>query len=692
MGKRILAGIMALFLLISSGCGAAEVSDDGAVNPDLARGNKWLDSDLIGSVSEGDEIRPQDDFAASANKEWITTSGIRNRYFDQITMIVDEKKVALLDDDSLTGKGALELKKYASLAGDWEARNKDGVEPLRPYLEAIEDISDLNSLYSWITDPVKNPLGLGIVSVDMSSAGLRAYPDEYSVYYSQPDFSLGAPNNYVNLTNDYEAKEIADQKTTYILSRLGYGDEEIGKILKENYDMEKKLAKCIPPDNDDDDAELDMTDSYEDILAAAGSYPLDEYMRSRGYENIKHMLGEIRYLKKASKLCTEGNVQKMKSMFIVGYVLGTGRYLDREAYDKFKEIDKSRTTQEIPEYEDETAKENSILTGYIGDSALVAAMDELYLDKYIEPESADELIQMTKDIIDTYRTEIFPNEEWLSEDGKKKCLDKLDAIVLNVIYPDFSGVDYTDLNIVSKEDGGSFLEAEFESDRFLSRRLGEKAGGKYDRSLWFPFDTANSTTITNATYSPRNNSINIYAGILEDPAYHPGMSKEELLSGIGAIVGHEITHGFDTSGVRYDKNGMRDNWLPEEDQQAFNDKADNVASYYSKIEPYKASGSYDGDNVKAEATADMGGLRVTLKMASHIDGFDYDSYFRHYALLWAAQYSLRHEEYYFKDDEHPIGYLRVNIGLQQFDEFMDTYDIKSGDGMYLEEKKRISVW
>ncbi len=379
-------------------------------------------------------------------------------------------------------------------------------------------------------------------------------------------------------------------------------------------------------------------------------------------------------------------------MFTVGYLLGCGKYLDREAYDTFTELEKPRSSQEIADHKDETTKENERLCEFISESALIAAMDKLYLDAYILPETAAELTEMTEDIIDVYRTEIFPNEEWLSEEGKKTCIEKLDAITLNIIYPDFSSVDYSDLYITPKEEDGTFLDAYLTSCRFLEQTKAKRAARTFDRNEWYPFNAELSTTITNSCYIRTANSINIYAGILEDPAYHLGMSKEELYSGIGAIVGHEISHGFDSGGVQYDKDGKKDQILSDADEQAFNDRADLVAGYYTSIQPYKGSGIYEGSNVKVEATADMGGLKALLTLAKRIDNFDYDLFFRHYALLWSAQNGMEEEQWYFKNDEHPLSFLRINVGVQQFDEFYETYNVAPDDGMYLEKAKRIAVW
>ena len=170
------------------------------------------------------------------------------------------------------------------------------------------------------------------------------------------------------------------------------------------------------------------------------------------------------------------------------------------------------------------------------------------------------------------------------------------------------------------------------------------------------------------------------------------MSYEEKLGGIGTVIGHEITHGFDSAGAQYNKEGAEEYWMPLEDQMAFNDKCDMVAQYFTTIRPFPGSGPCDGRKIKEEATADMGGIRSTLAVAEKHENFNYDTYFRQYAAIWAEAVGPETEQAAFESDVHPLSYLRVNVTLQQFDEFRETYGIQEGDGMYLAPDQRIAVW
>ncbi|MCR5304598.1 MAG: hypothetical protein K6E33_08560, partial [Lachnospiraceae bacterium] len=235
-------------------------------------------------------------------------------------------------------------------------------------------------------------------------------------------------------------------------------------------------------------------------------------------------------------------------------------------------------------------------------------------------------------------------------------------------------------------------EAYYETSRFRMKHAAELSVSPYSRDYWDPLNIYVCTTVTNAMYRADTNGIYIFAGICEEPVYSKDFSYEEKLGGLFAIVGHEITHGFDKNGAMYDKTGKKNSWLPEEDQMRFNDLNDKVARYYTQLSPYPASGMYDGSMVNAEATADMGGLRVTLYMASLKPDFDYDRYFKQFATVWRTNVPLEKEKESFESDVHPLAFYRVNVGVQQFDEFYETYDVKETDNMYLAPEKRIKVW
>ena len=679
MKKKLLALFLACTVFVTTGCGG--MSTDSP---------HWIDSSISGNVTADTEVSLKNDFAAAANQNYYSSGESDGRTIINIARMVTDRKRAMLTDASVSGKGIEEVRKFAALAEDYEGRNALGVTPLEPYIRSIESLSSVEEFYAWIADPDSNPLGVSPVEV-AGSGRSQVDPSSYFVLIGNTRFTLlrqnGSSDAYFNMNEaDLEKMVMVDEKVTCVLKQMGYTDDQIQKILDDTWQVEKTLANLV---DDSLTEEENMTFTREEIAYIQGDFPLTDYLDNWGYGACNHFLADARYLKAVDNVCSR-YLEKMKSMMIVKYVLSLGKYLDENTALAFEQIEVPRGVMLEPDERTEDQKADDRLFGeQIGSTALVAALNEAYLETYISPDVYDRLYSMTSDIIDVYR-DIFANEPWLSEEGKALCLEKLNAITIHVVFPDKG--DYSNLNIVPAEKGGNFLEAALAVKKFEVRKSASLSAEKVNLERWDPYTTMLSTTQTNSFYYPTLNGIYICAGILGDPVFTPEMSDEQMLAGIGTVVGHEITHGFDANGVQYDKNGIKQTWLPEKDRSAFSDRTIKVSSFYSGLTPFQGSGPYNGTRVQVEATADMGGMKAVLELASRTENFDYDSFFRQFARVWSSQISYDYERYLFEYDVHPLDYLRINVTLAQYDEFTKTYDIHEGDGMFIPEGKRVKVW
>ena len=680
MKSRILAIVCVMALLLSA-CGRVAAADQPG-------NGKWRVSDIAGSVAASEKIRLQDDFAAAKNSGFIVNAKVGDSSFTSATLTVLDRKKEILN--SLPDEGeAGELKKFAAFAADWEQRDREGAEPVRKYVEAIEEISSLEELSAYFCDREKNPFCLGVLMPGQSGQFTQD-PTVTSLQLAGPDLSLGEDSEYFSLSSaGLEARESTNRMTQHVLGKLGYDAGSVNRILKDNYRFEKKLAGCIQYLPKSKTEEMLMT--RDECVAAAEGYPLEEILDAWGAPEDGSYYFNTLTGDRIINLYTESNLQEIKGMLIVHLVRKAAHYLDRETYELEKELQKSRLTEPLKNtpYPEEVQEAQILFGDYIRNSACGPILDRLYVDRYVDEGTVRDLTQITEDIIEEFSV-LFKEEEWLSEEGQQRCIEKLDAIEVHVAVPDFDMMDWSSLSIAPKENGGTFFEAALASGRCLREQTFSLCALPNDRSKWNP--AAVSTTDVNAFYMAGTNGIYILAGVLTEPVYSPEMSLEQKLAGIGTVVGHEITHGFDKNGARYDKDGLENTWLPFSDQMEFSNRCDKVAEYYRTIRPFKGGPAYEGSRVSGEVTADLGGLRVTLSIASGIQDFDYDAYFSQYTAMWADSCQEDIARSCFETDEHPLGYLRVNAGLQQFEEFHSTYGVKEGDGMYLEKDKRIPVW
>ena len=169
------------------------------------------------------------------------------------------------------------------------------------------------------------------------------------------------------------------------------------------------------------------------------------------------------------------------------------------------------------------------------------------------------------------------------------------------------------------------------------------------------------------------------------------MSTEEHYAGIGTVIGHEISHAFDTNGAQFDASGSLNNWWTEADYNAFLTRAQKLIDYYDAM---TAFGGYhvQGGNIQTEAIADLAGVKCMLGLLDQREDVDYRAFFEAYAKLWARLNTREMEYFCLMQDTHPLHYLRVNVSVQQFDQFLEAFDITEGDGMYLAPADRILVW
>lgn len=695
--RSVTAAILAAVTAISlTACGSGSGDLSGAPG-----GGKWVDSDVVGTVTESSEIRLQDDFAAAVNQDWILNATYdpkkqtEQSALNEAGDLVLERFLAILDDENVTGANAELLRKFRDLSMDWDERNRLGVEPLRKYLDEIENISSIEDLTDYQASMERNPFGLGLMmpkSVEPQDKDVSLN----TLKVSPPAYSLGDKSMYLDFNaSTLAAKERNDAIVTHFLSRLGYEDSEIKRILKESYSLETTLARSENDYTAHETFNIVQTDR-EKITQYLNGYPLLEIIDGRGYSDCNSFNVDVMFLSGLAGLYNEQHLSEIKSFFIVKTINSTYLFYDEESLEfVMKEgVSKTKKSTGYNMPSKEAFFRNDMTNG-----AFLPAMEQLYLDYYVDDEKIAEYTQITNDLIEAYHV-IINEEEWLSDETKQAAIEKLDAMAIHVLRPD-NVADYSGVNIKSYEEGGTLLDAMVEGVKFYTRHLNETAAEvRSDRYFWDIYDNSSTTTEINAFYMPARNAIFICAGwtVIPEVLYGDDPSYEQILGTVATVVGHEISHGFDADGSQFDKNGrvydddgMQIDWMAAEDRSHLYERAGQLSSYYSLAKPIPGKSNVSGELVKNEAMADMGGLKATLALAKKQADFNYDEFFRAYAGLWRKQI-IEEYELLQMSDVHPLNFYRINIGLQQFDEFIETYGIEPGDGMYLAPERRVNVW
>ena len=323
--------------------------------------------------------------------------------------------------------------------------------------------------------------------------------------------------------------------------------------------------------------------------------------------------------------------------------------------------------------------------------SLSDAFGQLYVEKYFPASSKEKMVEMVGNL-QTALGERIASLDWMSDETKAKAQEKLGTFIVKVGYPD-TWMDYTALDIQDDSYWANICRV----NRFGHEDMMKDEGQPVDRTEW-----GMSPQTVNAYYNPTTNEICFPAAILQPPFFNPEADDAVNYGGIGVVIGHEMTHGFDDQGRNYDKDGNISAWWTEEDEEKFNARAKVLVDQYDKIvvlDSLHADGSYTlGENI-----ADQGGLLVshqaymnTLKgkeTPADIDGFTHNQrFYLGYANLWAQNVRPQEIIRRTKTDVHSLGKWRVNGALRNIDDFYTAFDIKEGDAMYMAPEERINIW
>ena len=304
-----------------------------------------------------------------------------------------------------------------------------------------------------------------------------------------------------------------------------------------------------------------------------------------------------------------------------------------------------------------------------------------YGEKYFGEAAKQDIIDIVKQIVATYQKRIAANDI-LEQATKDKAILKLNKMGLKMAYPDRVEAIYDKLVFDKSKslfDIVLSLKAIRMADNF------SKLSEEVDRSHW-----AMPGHMVNACYDPFVNDITFPAAILQPPFYSIHQTRSENLGGIGAVIGHEISHAFDSNGAKCDELGNLNNWWTKADERKFSKKVNAMIKQFDGIElPW---GTVNGKFTVSENIADNGGMAVTLDIMSQTEGVSFEEYFTNWAKVWCLKAKPEYQALLLQVDVHGPAYLRTNMPPRNFPEWYDTFRVKKSDGMYLAPSKRVVIW
>ena len=679
--KKILGIILTLAMVTS--LGAPVLADE----PDYTTGTPWLECDLEGNVTADTPSSLKDHFALYVNKDKILSLEIQagmsegGTQADLALQNVEDTK-AMFSGEAPTEHDAKLAYDLFWLMMDWDSRNEAGVAPLKKVTDRIDAIDSIDALNAYFLEtPVEDLhslLYLVASTADMADSSRNILVTVNSSLLLDDSAEYSKLTDYGKMTKD--ADTVLLQK---MLVKLGYSEEEAQQKIDNCFAYETAVSSTIATNEEQKSADYTSKKynvySRDELKDLQGKVPVLELFEHFGYpEADRYMVISPGFLTKLDELYTDENLSLFKDYLIVHTVDKNVSSLDKECYDWALERSEalSGSSSSLPDEDIFASKVSAKLKWPVA---------RLYSETYLKQEDKDRISALVDEIIDAYH-DVIGEAEFLSEDTRAKAIEKLDALKKNVLFPDdWSKYECGELNFASKDDGGSLWEALRSIDAY---EIGEKVkeySEPIDKDKW----AATPNTVNCFNYQ-QSNTIYIMGAYCRGVLYSTDMSDEELYGKMGWVIGHEISHSFDSTGAQYDKDGNLASWWTEDDYNAFLALNEKLANYYNNMHPWEGQNFY-GNIMTGEACADMGGMRVMLRIAADREDFDYDVFFRSLAEVWFSKHTLQ-KAYQIINDTHPMGYLRINATLQQFDEFLNFYGITEGDGMYLAPEDRVAIW
>ena len=629
-------------------------------------------------------VRPGDDFYDYATAGWRASHPIPDDYsrygvFDKLRLDNDNKIKSLVEDiagrrheyDSIEQK----IGTFYNVAMDDKKLNADGIGPVAADLAAIDAIKDRKDLPAFLGKfhKIAGPFWDYEVGPDMK--------DSATYIFGIGQSGIGLPER--DYYFDSESGEIREKYKKYLSDLLVRFDID-GDAAK-IYALEERLARAHHTKEKLREPEANYHKfSYADFKKRFAGFDWDSYFGALGAHPAHIDVGQPAAVDEALKIMRTADVADIKLYLKRVLIGGASVFLDDATYELTFDF-YNRTMGGQPSPKPRWRRALSIL-----DQSLGEAVGQVYVKKYFPPEAKARMVQLVENLRAAY-AERIRDLDWMSDDTKQRALEKLGTFHAKIGYPD-QFRDYSKLKVSDD----SYWENIKRVDAFEDEYWLEKIGGPVDRSLWLMTPQA-----VNAYYWSQTNEICFPAGILQPPFFDPSADDAFNYGAIGSVIAHEMTHGFDDQGRKFDKDGNMKDWWTTSDASSFESRAKVMQEFFNRIEVAPGVNA-NGEFTLGENLADYGGLVIAFT-AFQIAAKNAPSetigeltpdmrFFVAYAITEAGNIREAEVLQRTKTDPHSLGRWRVNGILPHVGAWYDAFGIGSQNKLYLPPDARVNIW
>lgn len=645
-------------------------------------------------------VKPGNDFFRYVNGTWSDNTEIpsdRTRWgsFDELRQNTDIDALNILkaavantnlDPNSDQAKA---VNMYLTFL-DFEARDKAGIDPIRQDLAKINKLKSTKDVVNLQKELIATGNSLGYYGIYVSS---DAKDSNKNVIYVSPG-SIGLPDRDYYVSQDADSKEKREKYVAHVSRMLQFlevpkaeADKQAAKVLA----LETKMAEARL----DRVARRDRRNTYNPMTVAelkklTPSVDWAAYLKAAGLANVDQVIVSMpNYMKALESIFKTASIDDLKAYMRWTLINKSSNVLttaiDQADFDFY-----SKTLQGAVAQRPNEERALQVVNGTVGE-----ALGKLYVEQKFPAEAKEKAKDMIENVMVAFENRV-DRLPWMTKATKEGAKEKIRKFTVKIGYPD-QWKDYSKLEIKSPKNGGSYYT---NSKNVGAWRFAENIadyGKPVDKTRW-----GMSPQTVNAYFNPANNEIVFPAAILQPPFYDYKADEAVNYGGIGAVIGHEISHAFDDSGSRYNAEGNLENWWTDEDLKQFTQLGGSLADQYSQLEPLPGI-FVDGKFTLGENIGDLGGvqaaydgLQIFLNKNGNpglIDGFTPEQrFFISWGTIWRTKSRDEAIKNQVKTDPHAPGMYRAYVPLQNVEQWYQAFDIKEGDKLYIAPEQRVKIW
>ena len=636
-------------------------------------------------------VSPGDNFADYVNGTWYKNTKIPadKASYGAFDLLYDQSQKdvkAIIEDaakgDNADGSDKQKIGDYFDSFMNRKDRDAKGIKPIQPDLKAIDLIANYTDLANYFG--ISNRTGVTVpISIFVSQDSKN--PNEYALTTWQSGINLPEREYYTSTDakmTDIRKKYLAHIEKMLQLCNIENPTENATKVMA----LETAIASSHMKKEDTRDV-VKLYNKYNtaDLKTLMPDFDWKAMLKTAGMDKEKTIIiSQVENTKSLNNIIKNTPLDTWKIYLKWGLINRNANRLN-SALDKQDFEFYSKTLYGVEKPEEDWKRGVNAVNGALGEM-----VGKVYVEKHFSPEAKERMVTLVKNLLKAY-TESIKKLDWMSAATKKQALAKVDKFMIKIGYPD-TWRDYSALRVSKNDLYGNAVRA----NEFVYKRELDKLGKPVDRTEW-----GMTPQTVNAYYNPSLNEIVFPAAILQPPFFDLKADDAVNYGGIGAVIGHEIGHGFDDQGATFDGDGVMKNWWTLNDLTAFKAKTNALVAQYNGFKAFPDL-NVNGDFTLGENIGDLGGLSIAIKAykaslngkeAPVMDGFTgMQRVFLGWGQVWgekAREEAIRSQ---IAGDPHSPAKFRINGVVRNIPEFYEAFKIKSTDSLYLAPEKRVKIW